>query len=231
MKFRQKKFLINAITIFPQAFEGLLDISIIGSARKKGIWDLQITDIKDFVDKSNNIDDNQYGGGPGMILKAEVLQNAYNQALSTIEESTKKYQKIMLTPRGKRLNQNIVKELSKSEGLIVVCGRYEGVDQRFIDYNELREISVGDFVLSGGEPAAVTLIDAIIRLLPNVLGNPSSLLEESFNNDLIEYLQYTKPRVWKNIKVPEVLLSGDHKKIKDWRLENSITFKKKKKDR
>ena len=231
MKFRQKKFLINAITIFPQAFEGLLDISIIGSARKKGIWDLQITDIKDFADKSNNIDDKPYGGGPGMILKADVLQNAYNKALSAIEESTKKYQKIMLTPRGKRLNQDIVKELSKSEGLIVVCGRYEGVDQRFIDYNELREISVGDFVLSGGEPAAVTLIDAIIRLLPNVLGNPSSLLEESFNNDLIEYLQYTKPRIWKNIKVPEVLLSGDHKKIKDWRLKNSITFKKKKKDR
>ena len=231
MKFRQKKFLINAITIFPQAFEGLLDISIIGSARKKGIWDLQITDIKDFVDKSNNIDDKPYGGGPGMILKAEVLQNAYNKALSAIEESTKKYQKIMLTPRGKRLNQDIVKELSKSEGLIVVCGRYEGVDQRFIDYNELREISVGDFILSGGEPAAVTLIDAVIRLLPNVLGNPSSLIEESFNNDLIEYLQYTKPRVWKNLKVPEVLLSGDHKKIKDWRLENSIAFNKKKKDR
>jgi len=231
MKFSQKKFLINAVTIFPQAFEGLLDVSIIGSARKKGIWDLQITDIKDFVDKSNNIDDKPYGGGPGMIIKADVLQNAYNEALSTIEESTKKYQKIMLTPRGKRLNQDIVKELSKSEGLIIVCGRYEGVDQRFIDYNELREISVGDFVLSGGEPAAVTLIDAIIRLLPNVLGNPSSLLEESFNNDLIEYLQYTKPRVWKNIKVPEVLLSGDHKKIKEWRLKNSITFKKKKKDR
>ena len=231
MKFSQKKFLINAVTIFPEAFEGLLDISIIGSARKKGIWDLKITDIKDFVDKSNNIDDKPYGGGPGMILKADVLQNAYNKALSTIEESTKKYQKIMLTPRGKRLNQDIVKELSKSEGLIIVCGRYEGVDQRFIDYNELREISIGDFVLSGGEPAAVTLIDAIIRLLPNVLGNPRSLLEESFNNDLIEYLQYTKPRVWKNIKVPEVLLSGDHKKIKEWRLENSITFKKKKKDR
>ena len=231
MKFSQKKFLINAVTIFPEAFEGLLDVSIIGSARKKGIWDLQITDIKDFVDKSNNIDDKPYGGGPGMILKADVLQNAYNKALSTIEESTNKYQKIMLTPRGKRLNQDIVKELSKSEGLIIVCGRYEGVDQRFIDYNELREISLGDFVLSGGEPAAVALIDAIIRLLPNVLGNPSSLLEESFNNDLLEYLQYTKPRVWKNIKVPEVLLSGDHKKIKEWRLKNSITFKKKKKDR
>ena len=137
----------------------------------------------------------------------------------------------MLTPRGERLNQDIVKELSKTEGLIIICGRYEGIDQRFVDYNGLREISLGDFVLSGGEPAAVSLIDAIVRLLPNVLGNPNSLLEESFNDNLIEYLQYTKPRVWKNIKVPDVLLSGDHKKIKDWRLKNSITFKKKKKDR
>ena len=136
MKFSQKKFLINAVTIFPEAFKGLLDISIIGSARKKGIWDLQITDIKNFADKNNNIDDKPYGGGPGMILKAEVLQNAYDDAIANIEKSTKKYQKIMLTPRGKRLNQDIVKEFSKSEGLVIVCGRYEGVDQRFIDYNE-----------------------------------------------------------------------------------------------
>jgi tRNA (guanine37-N1)-methyltransferase len=231
MKFSQKKFLINAITIFPEAFKGLLDISIIGSARKKGIWDLQITDIKNFADKNNNIDDKPYGGGPGMILKADTLQYAYEDAIANMEKNTKKYQKIMLTPRGTRLNQDIVKEFSKSEGLVIVCGRYEGVDQRFIDYNDLREISVGDFVLSGGEPAAVTLIDAVIRLLPNVLGNPSSLVEESFNNDLIEYIQYTKPRNWKNITVPQVLLSGDHKKIKDWRLKNSIIFKKKKKDR
>ena len=229
MKFSQKKFLINAITIFPEAFKGLLDISIIGSARKKGIWDLQITDIKNFADKNNNIDDKPYGGGPGMILKADVLQNAYDDAIANIEKNTKKYQKIMLTPRGKRLNQDIVKEFSKSEGLVIVCGRYEGVDQRFIDYNGLREISVGDFVLSGGEPAAVTLIDAVIRLLPNVLGNPSSLLEESFNNDLIEYIQYTKPRNWKNIKVPEVLLSGDHKKIKEWRLRKFDYIQKEKK--
>ena len=231
MKFSQKKFLINAVTIFPEAFEGLLDVSIIGSARKKGIWDLQITDIKNFADKNNNIDDKPYGGGPGMILKADTLQYAYEDAIANMEKNTKKYQKIMLTPRGTRLNQDIVKEFSKSDGLVIVCGRYEGVDQRFIDYNDLREISVGDFVLSGGEPAAVTLIDAVIRLLPNVLGNPSSLVEESFNNDLIEYIQYTKPRSWKNIAVPQVLLSGDHKKIKDWRLKNSIIFKKKKKDR
>ena len=231
MKFSQKKFLINAVTIFPEAFKGLLDISIIGSARKKGIWDLQITDIKNFADKNNNIDDKPYGGGPGMILKADTLQYAYEDAIANMEKNTKKYQKIMLTPRGTRLNQDIVKEFSKSDGLVIVCGRYEGVDQRFIDYNDLREISVGDFVLSGGEPAALTLIDAVIRLLPNVLGNPSSLVEESFNNDLIEYIQYTKPRNWKNITVPQVLLSGDHKKIKDWRLKNSIIFKKKKKDR
>ncbi len=231
MKSKQKKFLINAVTIFPEAFKGLLDISIIGSARKKGIWDLQITDIKDFSDKNNNVDDKPYGGGPGMILKPDVLQNAFNKALSNIEKFTKNYQKVMLTPRGERLDQDIIKEFSKTDGLIIICGRYEGIDQRFIDYNGLREISLGDFVLSGGEPAATTLIDAVVRLLPNVLGNPNSLLEESFNNNLIEYVQYTKPRVWKNMKVPEVLLSGDHKKINEWRLKNSIIFKKKKKDR
>ena len=133
----------------------------------------------------------------------------------------------MLTPRGKRLDQKIIKEFSKAEGMIIVCGRYEGVDQRFIDYNKLQEVSIGDFVLSGGEPAAVSIIDAVIRLLPGVLGNPSSLLEESFNNDLIEHQHYTKPEIWQNIKVPDVLLSGNHKKIKEWRSEKSIIIKKK----
>ena len=133
----------------------------------------------------------------------------------------------MLTPRGERLKQKTIEDLSESEGMIIINGRYEGVDQRFVDYNNLREVSIGDFVISGGEAAAITLIDAVVRLLPGVLGNPSSLLEESFNNDLIEYQQYTKPKIWKNIEVPSVLLSGNHKKIKQWRLEKSITKKKK----
>ncbi|MDC3024217.1 tRNA (guanosine(37)-N1)-methyltransferase TrmD [Alphaproteobacteria bacterium] len=231
MKSNQKKFLINIITIFPEAFSSLLDVSVIGSAKKKGIWDLQITDIKKFADEKKNIDDRPYGGGPGMILKPDVLQSAYSNAVSAIEKSTKKYEKIMLTPRGERLNQDLVKEISKTEGVIIVCGRYEGVDQRFVDYNDLREISVGDFVVSGGEPAAIILADAIVRLLPNVLGNPLSLLEESFNNNLIEYLQYTKPKVWRNMQVPDVLLSGDHKRIKEWRLKKSLEFENKKKDR
>ena len=136
------------------------------------------------------------------------------------------YHKIMLTPRGERLKQKTIEDLSESEGMIIINGRYEGVDQRFVDYNNLREVSIGDFVISGGEAAAITLIDAVVRLLPGVLGNPSSLLEESFNNDLIEYQQYTKPKIWKNIEVPSVLLSGNHKKIKQWRLEKSITKKK-----
>ena len=220
-------FLINTITIFPEAFTNFLDVSIIGNARKKGIWDLQITDIKKFSDKNQNVDDKPYGGGPGMILKPDVLQNAYNSAVGKVEKITSNYNKIMLTPRGKRLNQEIVKDLSKREGMIIVCGRYEGVDQRFVDYNNLNEISLGDFVISGGESAAITMIDAVVRLLPDVLGNPSSLLEESFNNDLIEYQQYTKPRIWNNIEVPRVLLSGNHKKIKEWRLEKSIATKKK----
>ncbi len=220
-------FLINTITIFPEVFNNFLDISIIGNARKKGIWDLQITDIKKFSDKNHNVDDKPYGGGPGMILKPDVLQKAYNSAVDKVEKITSNYNKIMLTPRGKRLNQEIVEDLSKSEGMIIICGRYEGVDQRFVDYNNLNEISLGDFVISGGEPAAITMIDAVVRLLPGVLGNPSSLLEESFNNDMIEYQQYTKPRIWNNIEVPNVLLSGNHKKIKEWRLEKSVVTKKK----
>ena len=225
MRYQNKKFLINAVTIFPEAFNSLLNISIIGSARKKGIWELITTNIKKFSE-NNDIDDKPYGGGPGMILKADALQNAFTNAVSNLENHTNNYNKIMLSPRGERLNQNIVKELSNSEGIIIVCGRYEGVDQRFIEYNKLREISLGDFVLSGGEPAAMAMIDAIIRLLPNVLGNPESLLEESFNDDLIEYQQYTKPRIWKNLKVQNVLLSGNHKKIKEWRLKKSIAKKK-----
>ena len=223
---RKKTFYINTLTIFPEAFINFQDISIIGNARRKKIWDLQITDIKKFSDKNNNIDDKPYGGGPGMILKADVLQNAYEQAICDMEKKITHYHKIMLTPRGERLKQKTIEDLSESEGMIIINGRYEGVDQRFVDYNNLREVSIGDFVISGGEPAAITLIDAVVRLLPGVLGNPSSLLEESFNNDLIEYQQYTKPKIWKNIEVPSVLLSGNHKKIKQWRLEKSITKKK-----
>ncbi len=220
-------FLINTMTIFPEAFSNFMDISIIGKARRKGIWELQITDIKNFADKNQNIDDKPYGGGPGMILRPDVLQNAYTSAVNTLEKRISNYHKIMLTPRGERLNQETVRDLSSGEGMIIVCGRYEGVDQRFVDYNKLREISLGDFVISGGEPAAITIIDAVVRLLPNVLGNPSSLIEESFNDNLVEYQQYTKPRTWKNIKVPDVLLSGNHKKIKEWRYEKSIIRKKK----
>ena len=223
---RKKTFYINTLTIFPEAFINFQDISIIGNARRKKIWDLQITDIKKFSDKNNNIDDKPYGGGPGMILKADVLQNAYEQAICDMEKKITHYHKIMLTPRGERLKQKTIEDLSKSEGMIIINGRYEGVDQRFVDYNNLREVSIGDFVISGGEAAAITLIDAVVRLLPGVLGNPSSLLEESFNNDLIEHQQYTKPKIWKNIEVPSVLLSGNHKKIKQWRLEKSITKKK-----
>ena len=165
-------------------------------------------------------------GGPGMIMKPDVLQSAYNEALDATEKKISNFHRIMLTPRGKRLDQKIIKEFSKAEGMIIVCGRYEGVDQRFIDYNKLQEVSIGDFVLIGGEPAAVSIIDAVIRLLPGVLGNPSSLLEESFNNDLIEHQHYTKPEIWQNIKVPDVLLSEITKKIKEWRSEKSIIIKK-----
>ena len=220
-----KTWTANVLTLFPEAYPGILGMSVLGKALERRLWKLNLIDIKNFSKKNHKVDDIPFGGGTGMVIKPDVLDGA----LSSIKN--KKFPIYYLTPRGTKFSQKIAEKMSKHDGATFLCGRYEGVDQRFIDYNELREISVGDYVLSGGEPAAVTLIDAIIRLLPNVLGNPSSLLEESFNNDLIEYLQYTKPRVWKNLKVPEVLLSGDHKKIKDWRLENSIAFNKKKKDR
>ncbi len=229
MNYKNKKFLVNTLTLLPEAFLGLLDVSILGNAKKKGIWDLEITDIKEFANKGRKVDDKPFGGGPGMILKPDVLQSAYEYSVKSINKKVSNYHKIMLTPRGERLNQSIVRELSQGEGMILVCGRYEGVDQRFIDFNDLREISLGDFVISGGEAAALTLIDAVVRLLPNTLGNPLSLNEESFNNNLIEYLQYTKPRSWNNLEVPSILLSGNHNKIREWRLQKSLEVEKKKK--
>ena len=225
MKFSQKKFLINTVTIFPQAFKELLDISIIGNARKKGIWDLQITDIKNFTNKSNNIDDKPYGGGPGMILRPDVVEKAL---LSINSEAKKdKILRIFLTPSGKTLNQKKLTEYSKLEELIILCGRFEGVDQRAINVLNFEEISLGDYILAGGESAAQVLVEGCIRLIPGVLGQPESLLEESFSNNLLEYPQFTRPKVWEDAnnfkhEVPEILTSGHHEKIKKWRHEKSI---------
>ena len=221
-------FRINVITLFPDIFPGSLDVSIIAKARKNKIWDLKTTNIKDFVSDKKRIDDVSFGGGPGMIMKAEILQRAYDQAVKSFrKENFEKVEKIMLTPSGEELNQEMVYDISKKSGLILVCGRYEGVDERFIEKNKLRKISIGKYVLCGGEVAAMVLSEAVIRLLPNVLGNVESKIEESFNEGLLEYPQYTKPRVWNGLKVPEILFSGNHENIKKWRKNKSIILTKK----
>ncbi len=215
-------FKINIITIFPEVFPGLLDISILARARRKKIWDLNTVDIKSFAEVSKGIDDKPYGGGPGMIIKADILQKAYEKAKN--EYTTKdlnNVEKIMLSPQGQELNQRLVEDLSKKKGMILISGRYEGVDERFINYNNLKKVSIGKYILCGGEAAASVLCESVIRLLPNVLGNADSKSEESFSNGLLEYPQFTKPRVWNNLKVPEILFSGNHKNIKQWRKEKS----------
>ena len=218
---------INIVTIFPEAFPGILDISVLSKAREKGIWKLSTTDIKKFADNKNSIDDTPFGGGPGMIMKADTLQKAYESALQSFQgDNINDIEKIILTPSGIGLNQKTIEGFSKKKGMILICGRYEGVDERFIEFNNLKRVSIGNYVIAGGEAAAVVLSESVIRLLPDVLGNSDSKKIESFNNGLLEYPQYTKPRIWKNIAVPEILLSGNHKKVSEWREKKSIEVTK-----
>ena len=163
-----------------------------------------------------------------MILKPDVMQNAFEKAIKSFNSSDlDDIEKIMLTPSGEELNQEIVNGISKKKGLILVCGRYEGVDERFIQFNKLRKVSIGNYVLSGGETAALVISEAVLRLLPGVMGNTESKVTESFNSGLLEYPHYTKPRVWKNLAVPDILLSGNHKKIREWKKNKSIAITKK----
>ena len=203
-------------TLYPEFFPGPLDKGLYGKALAEKIWKLETVNIRDYsTDKHKTVDDTVYGGGSGMLIKPDVLANSLDKNLSSREKI------IYLSPKGKLFDQKLAKEFSKEKTINLICGHFEGVDQRVIESRNIEEVSIGDFILSGGESAAFVILDAIIRLLPGVLGNESSIREESFENGLLEYPQYTKPQIWEEKSVPDVLLSGDHAKIKDWRLSQS----------
>ena len=203
-------------TLYPEFFPGPLGKGLYGKALDKKIWKLETINIRDYTtDKHKTVDDTTYGGGSGMLIKPDVLANSLDKNLKSKERI------IYLSPKGKLFNQKFAKELSKEKTVNIICGHFEGIDQRVIEARNIEELSIGDFVLSGGESAAFVMLDAIIRLLPGVLGNEKSVEEESFENGLLEYPQYTKPQIWEEKTVPDVLLSGDHAKIKDWRLSQS----------
>ena len=209
-------FLARIFTLYPEFFPGPLDKGLYGKASSKKLWKLQTVNIRDYAfDKHKTVDDTTYGGGSGMLIKPDVLANSLDKNLNSKERI------IYLSPKGKLFNQKLAKELSKERSINLICGHFEGVDQRVIESRNIEEVSIGDFVLSGGESAAFVMLDSIIRLLPGVLGNETSAEEESFENGLLEYPQYTKPQIWEEKTVPDVLLSGDHAKIKDWRLSQS----------
>lgn len=214
------KWHVNILTLFPDMFPGMLGQSLSGRALENGSWSYSAINIRDFaVDKHKTVDDTPFGGGAGMVMRADVIE----KALLSIENPGRR---IYLSPRGKPLTQSLVKELSAGGPITLLCGRYEGVDQRVLDAASFEEISIGDYVLSGGEPAAMILMDACIRLLPGVMGNKETSTEESFSDGLLEYPHYTRPAEWqatdgKTYAVPEILKSGDHKKIADWRRKQS----------
>jgi tRNA (guanine37-N1)-methyltransferase len=203
-------------TLYPEFFPGPLSKGLYGKAMSKKLWDLKVVNIRDYAtDKHKTVDDTPYGGGSGMLMKPDVLAKS-------IDENVVKNERIFyLSPKGKLFDQKFAKDLSKEQSISLICGHFEGVDERILSTRKIEEISLGDFVLSGGETAAYVVLDSILRLLPGVLGNDQSTNDESFENGLLEYPQYTKPPIWEEKSVPDVLLSGDHAKIKDWRLSQS----------
>ncbi|WP_440644112.1 tRNA (guanosine(37)-N1)-methyltransferase TrmD [Candidatus Pelagibacter sp. HIMB123] len=206
----------QVFTLYPEVFPGPLSKGLYGKALSNNLWNLKVINIRDSADdKHKTVDDTPYGGGSGMLLKADVLAKS-------LDENKNDGERILyLSPKGKKFDQNLAKELANEKSLSLICGHFEGVDERILSTRNIEEISIGDYVLSGGESAAYVVIDSILRLLPGVLGNENSKLDETFENDLLEYPQYTKPQIWEEKAVPDVLLSGDHNKIKDWRLSQS----------
>lgn len=211
-------FLATVLTLYPDMFPGPLGLSMAGRGLEDGIWSLDARNIRDHAtDRHASVDDTPAGGGPGMVLKPDVLARAIDAASS--EQDTRP--RLLMSPRGRPLTQNYVHGLASGAGVVIVCGRFEGVDERVIEARNLTEVSVGDYVLSGGEPAAHIVLDAIVRLLPGIMGNDASGTDESFEHGLLEHPQYTRPRQWEGLEIPSVLLSGDHAAIARWKREQS----------
>ena len=211
---------VKILTIFPEIFPGFLGTSLTGRALKDGIWNMEAVNIRDYAfDKHGSVDDTPCGGGAGMIMRPDVLGNA-------IDHNYKDGKIIYMSPRGQGLTQQKVHELSKEDNLTIICGRFEGIDERVLEEYNIEELSIGDYILTGGEQAAMIMLDAVVRLLPNVLGNAASTENESFENGLLEYPQYTRPIEWKNRKVPEVLLSGHHENVAKWQKEKALQITK-----
>ena len=208
-------FSANIFTLYPDVFPGVLGQGIYERASNKNIWELNVKNIRDYAsDKHLTVDDKPFGGGSGMVMKADVINRC-------LDKNSNNFKTYYLSPRGKLFNQDLANQISNLDGINLLCGHFEGVDQRVLDYKKIEEISIGDFILSGGESAAIIILDAVLRLIPGVLGNENSVKDESFTDNLLEYPQYTHPRVWNNLEVPSVLLSGNHGEIKDWRLNQS----------
>ena len=205
----------TVLSLFPEMFPGPLGLSLAGRALQKGIWGLDAVNIRDYAtDKHRSVDDDPFGGGAGMVMRPDVLDAA-------IRANPGSGPLLYMTPRGRLMDQSLVRDLAAGPGVRILCGRFEGVDQRVLDAHEAQEVSLGDFVLSGGELPALVLLDAVIRLLPGVLGNQDTLAEESFEWGLLEYPHYTRPAVWQEREVPETLLSGHHERIRAWRLRQA----------
>jgi tRNA (guanine37-N1)-methyltransferase len=206
-------FAATILTLFPEMFPGSLGISLAGKALSDGLWSLDTRDIRaSTTDKHRTVDDHPAGGGAGMVLKPDILAAA-------IDAAPHVGPRLLMSPRGQPLTQNFVRELAAGPGCLIVCGRFEGIDERVIERRDLIEVSLGDFVLSGGEPAALALLDAVVRLLPGVMGKAESGEEESFEDGLLEHPHFTKPRLWEGLEIPQILLSGDHKAMAKWKRE------------
>ena len=223
------KWTAQVLTLFPEIFPGPLGASLAGKALEKGLWNMDVVQIRDYAtDKHRNVDDTPSGGGPGMVMRADVLGAAIDDMVSKQPQSEHgdDWPLVYLSPRGKRLDQAMIREFGTKKGVTLLCGRFEGVDERLLEGRNIIEVSLGDFILSGGDIAAMALMDAVVRTIPGVIGDADTLTEETFESGLLEYPHYTRPKVWEGREIPEVLQSGHHGKIKEWRLDQSESLTK-----